>query len=116
MIWPWIQNYLQLIESTCTWIEKIESLISHSYLPQVDQIVVLKDGHISESGTYEELLASKGAFSDFLIEQLQDQEDVNDENPILSELEKDDLKAQLEVTLGKQNLKKKMTNVKHQKP
>ena len=65
-------------------------------MPQVDQIVVLKDGHISESGTYEELLASKGAFSDFLIEQLQDQEDVNDENPILSEFEKDDLKAQLD--------------------
>ena len=77
----------------------------------------MKDGRISESGTYEELLANKGAFSDFLIEQLQDQENsVNEENPILSELEKDDLKAQLEVSMGKQNLKKKMTNVKHQKP
>ena len=75
----------------------------------------MKDGRISESGTYEELLANKGAFSDFLIEQLKDQ-DINDENSILSEFEKDDLKAQLEVSMGKQNLKKKMTNVKDQKP
>ena len=62
--------------------------ILNSYLPQVDQIVVMKDGRISESGTYEELLANKGAFSDFLIEQLKDQ-DINDENSILSEFEKD---------------------------
>ena len=92
----------------------------------------MKDGRISEIGTYEQLLASKGAFADFLIEQLQDQReeeddfdnnsapqgdvDVDDTNEeivsvnggTLSEAEKEDLKAKLEKTIGKREMKKKM--------
>ena len=37
----------------------------------MDQIVVLKDGKISEIGTYQELMNNKGAFAEFLVEQLQ---------------------------------------------
>ena len=41
--------------------KKTRVLVTHgiSYLPQVDQIVVMIDGKISEMGTYEQLLANK---------------------------------------------------------
>lgn len=49
-------------------------LVTHAitYLPEVDLILVLKDGRISESGTYKQLLAQKGAFADFLEQYLQE--------------------------------------------
>lgn len=50
-------------------------MVTHSitYLREVDLIVVLKDGKISESGTYKELLDKKGDFADFLILHMQEQ-------------------------------------------
>ncbi|XP_025410477.1 multidrug resistance-associated protein 1 isoform X2 [Sipha flava] len=55
--------------------KKTRVLVTHSvtYLRDVDLIVVLKDGKISESGTYKELLDKKGDFADFLILHMQDQ-------------------------------------------
>lgn len=49
-------------------------MVTHSvtYLREVDLIVVLKDGQISESGTYKELLDKKGDFADFLILHMQE--------------------------------------------
>ncbi|KAF7646043.1 hypothetical protein LDENG_00194390, partial [Lucifuga dentata] len=43
-------------------------LVTHglSFLPHVDEIVVLVDGVVSEVGTYNSLRASRGAFSEFL--------------------------------------------------
>lgn len=41
-----------------------------SVLPEVDHIVVMKDGQISESGSYEELLKSRGLFSQLLVKYL----------------------------------------------
>ena len=43
-------------------------LVTHgvSFLPQVDTILVLKDGKLSEKGSFKQLLAHKGAFADFL--------------------------------------------------
>ena len=38
-----------------------------THLPDVDKIVVIKDGTISEVGTYKELLAQKGAFAEILV-------------------------------------------------
>ncbi|EDO36474.1 predicted protein [Nematostella vectensis] len=48
--------------------KKTRVLVTHgiSFLPQVDQIVVLQDGRVSEVGTYKELLANRGAFAEFL--------------------------------------------------
>ena len=45
-------------------------LVTHGirYLPKTDRIFVLKQGRISESGTYQELLDKKGEFSKFLEE------------------------------------------------
>lgn len=43
-----------------------------TYLPEVDLIVVLKEGEITEMGTYKELLEKKGAFAEFLVQHLQE--------------------------------------------
>ena len=50
-----------------------------SYLPQVDEILVVKDGIIAERGSYQELQDAKGPFSDYLKEHLK--EDIEDETP-----------------------------------
>ena len=52
-------------------------LVTHGItsLPQVDQIIVLKDGEISEVGSYKELLTQKGAFAEFLLEHLDEADD-----------------------------------------
>ncbi|XP_044754614.1 multidrug resistance-associated protein 1 isoform X1 [Coccinella septempunctata] len=49
--------------------KKTRVFVTHAitYLPQMDQILVMKDGEISETGTYQELLDKKGAFAEFLI-------------------------------------------------
>ncbi|XP_014276421.1 multidrug resistance-associated protein 1 isoform X1 [Halyomorpha halys] len=54
--------------------KKTRLFVTHSitFLSEVDLIVVLKDGNISEIGTYRELLDRKGAFSEFLTTHLQD--------------------------------------------
>ncbi|XP_066442933.1 ATP-binding cassette sub-family C member 3 [Eleutherodactylus coqui] len=47
---------------------KTRLLVTHgiSFLPQVDHIVVIVDGKISETGSYQELLDQNGAFAEFL--------------------------------------------------
>ncbi|XP_060028892.1 multidrug resistance-associated protein 1 isoform X2 [Erinaceus europaeus] len=47
---------------------KTRLLVTHgiSYLPQVDIIVVMSGGKISEMGSYQELLVRDGAFAEFL--------------------------------------------------
>lgn len=69
-------------------------LVTHgiTYLPQVDEIFVVKDGEISETGNMKELLSKKGDFSEFLLEHLQE---ANEDEENL-----DDLKQTLESTLG----------------
>lgn len=37
-----------------------------SFLPQVDNILVMVDGRVSEMGSYQELLKQNGAFAEFL--------------------------------------------------
>nr|CAH7765033.1 unnamed protein product [Callosobruchus chinensis] len=69
--------------------QKQRVLVTHgiTYLPQTDQIVVLKNGEVSESGTYKELLDKKGAFAEFLLQHITEQAE-NDE-------ELDEIKDQL---------------------
>ncbi|XP_021203914.2 multidrug resistance-associated protein 1 isoform X3 [Bombyx mori] len=45
-----------------------------SYLAQTDLVVVLRDGQVSEAGSYQHLLEKKGAFADFLLHHLSDAE------------------------------------------
>lgn len=49
--------------------KKTRVLVTHglTYLPEVDNVVVLKDGEISEIGTYKYLMQKGGAFRDFLV-------------------------------------------------
>ena len=46
-----------------------------TFLPKVDEIVVLRDGEIVEMGSYEELLGHEGAFAEFLQTYLQEAEE-----------------------------------------
>ncbi|CAL8256487.1 unnamed protein product [Lota lota] len=48
--------------------DKTRILVTHgvSFLPYMDEIVVLVDGVVSEVGSYQSLRATRGAFSDFL--------------------------------------------------
>ncbi|XKL66876.1 hypothetical protein PGB90_010296 [Kerria lacca] len=63
---------------------KTRILVTHSvtYLSQVDFIVVLKNGCISESGTFKELLEKKGDFADFLLTYLKENVDEPDEEDL----------------------------------
>ncbi|XP_065055747.1 multidrug resistance-associated protein 1-like [Rhopilema esculentum] len=48
--------------------KKVRILVTHSisFLPQVDKIVVMKNGSISEIGTYDEIVSSSGTYAEFL--------------------------------------------------
>jgi len=62
--------------------KKTRVLVTHniSFLPQVDKIIVFKDGTVSEEGSYSELMAREGEFADYVItytakQQQQEQEE-----------------------------------------
>lgn len=69
--------------------KKTRVLVTHSvtYLRQMDNIVVLKDGKVTESGTMQELLDRKGAFAEFLIQHIQDVREEEDLDAIKEQLE-----------------------------
>ncbi|XP_077406385.1 ATP-binding cassette sub-family C member 3 isoform X1 [Vanacampus margaritifer] len=64
---------------------KTRILVTHgiSYLPQVDNIVVMVDGRMSEMGSYQELLKQNGAFAEFLrnyaLEDVVEEDEVTEE-------------------------------------
>ncbi|XP_066145734.1 multidrug resistance-associated protein 1 isoform X1 [Euwallacea fornicatus] len=80
---------------------KTRVLVTHgiTYLPHTDKIYVLNHGEISENGTYQELLDKKGAFAEFLLQHIQEQDEDEEARRIRSKLsessELDELKTQL---------------------
>ncbi|XP_046577437.1 multidrug resistance-associated protein 1-like [Haliotis rubra] len=62
---------------------KTRVLVTHGihWLPEVDSILVMTSGQISETGTYEELLQHNGPFAQFLQNYLLDSKDDNDDDP-----------------------------------
>lgn len=48
--------------------EQTRILVTHgiSHLPEVDYIIVMKDGCVSEVGSHQELLNNNGTFAEFL--------------------------------------------------
>ena len=46
-----------------------------TFLPQVDRIIVLKDGQISEMGSFEQLSSNNGAFAEFLRQHITEQQE-----------------------------------------
>ncbi|NXP45468.1 MRP3 protein, partial [Heliornis fulica] len=67
---------------------KTRILVTHgiSFLPQVDYIVVLADGRISEMGSYQDLLKQNKAFAEFLRNYALD-EDIEEDEPTMLEEE-----------------------------
>ncbi|NXW90001.1 MRP3 protein, partial [Alopecoenas beccarii] len=67
---------------------KTRILVTHgiSFLPQVDHIVVLVDGEISEMGSYQELLNQNQAFAEFLRNYALD-DDIEEDEPTMLEEE-----------------------------
>ena len=93
---------------------KTRVLVTHgvSFLPVVDKIFVMKEGEITESGSYKELLNQKGAFADFLIHYLSNNEDTADPE---TESELEGLKQELERTLGKKKLERQLSKARSEK-
>ena len=81
---------------------KTRILVTHSakYLPQMDRIIVMKDGRISEHGNYQELLSAGGAFADFLVQYLTNEEE-NEDNGSEDDTA-ESLKQALEQVMGKE--------------
>ncbi|NXK32993.1 MRP3 protein, partial [Piprites chloris] len=67
---------------------KTRILVTHgiSFLPQVDHIVVLVDGKISEMGSYQDLLKQNKAFAEFLRNYALE-EDIEEDEPTMLEEE-----------------------------
>ncbi|KAM3964279.1 multidrug-Resistance like Protein 1 [Aphomia sociella] len=64
-----------------------------SYLAQTDLVIVLRDGEVSEAGSYQQLLEKKGAFAEFLLHHLSDAERTSPE-------ELNEIKQDIETKLG----------------
>jgi ABC-type multidrug transport system fused ATPase/permease subunit len=73
-----------------------------SLLPHVDRIIVMTDGKVSESGSYQELMNQKGAFADFLLEYLEEELEDEDEDPELKKI-KEKIRPALERHLSKKS-------------
>ncbi|XP_017881737.1 multidrug resistance-associated protein 1 isoform X2 [Ceratina calcarata] len=93
--------------------KKTRLLVTHgiTYLPEVDNIIVLKDGEITEVGTYKQLLEKRGAFSEFLVQHLQEVGNpVHDQEEAEADLQ--EIKQQLESTIGPAELQQKLARGK----
>ena len=84
-----------------------------SYLPQVDHIIVLQNGIISEAGAYSELLKKEGEFSNFLLAYAKEN-DVDEKTTIHSQKhvasERRTLKVRPENDNEEQELNKRYTS------
>ncbi|XP_032768995.1 multidrug resistance-associated protein 1 isoform X2 [Rattus rattus] len=70
---------------------KTRILVTHgiSYLPQVDVIIVMSGGRISEMGSYQELLDRDGAFAEFVRTYANTEQDLASEDDSVSGLGKE---------------------------
>ncbi|XP_019701146.1 multidrug resistance-associated protein 1 isoform X1 [Harpegnathos saltator] len=95
--------------------KKTRVLVTHgiTYLPEVDNIIVLKDGEITECGTYKQLLEKRGAFADFLVQHLQEVGNLHVDDG--SEADLREIKQQLESTMGADELQQKLTRARSRK-
>ena len=86
---------------------KTRVLVTHgvTFLPQTDHIIVLKDGRVSEQGSYQELVQQKGDFAAFLLEYMTEGAD-DEEEP---------LKKDLSVDVGEKFLEKQLSVVDDEK-
>ncbi|XP_063864017.1 ATP-binding cassette sub-family C member 3-like isoform X2 [Scylla paramamosain] len=54
--------------------DKARVLVTHAvtFLPQVDEVVVVAEGRVTERGTYASLLASEGSFAKFMVQHIKE--------------------------------------------
>ncbi|KAG2460889.1 ATP-binding cassette sub-family C member 3 isoform X3 [Polypterus senegalus] len=71
---------------------KTRILVTHgiSFLPQVDNIVVMVEGQVSEMGSYQDLLRQNGAFAEFLRNYALEDITEEEEEAILADIEEED--------------------------
>ena len=89
---------------------KTRILVTHGvgYLPQVDRILVMKGGRISEEGSFKELLERDGEFSKFLVQYLAEAND--QENTVdVESTDLDELKQEVERTIGTEDFKRRLS-------
>uniref|UniRef100_A0A670IZ84 ATP binding cassette subfamily C member 3 n=1 Tax=Podarcis muralis TaxID=64176 RepID=A0A670IZ84_PODMU len=94
---------------------KTRILVTHSinFLPQVDHIVVLIDGKVSEMGSYQELLQQNQAFAEFLRNFAPD-EDIEEDEPTSkdSHLPASNLSSDYGECPGKMSMKRRVCEKK----
>ena len=80
---------------------KTRVLVTHgiTYLPKTDYIIVMKEGRVSEQGTYQELIETKGEFSRFMLEYMSESSNEG----------ADELKEELSKTLGEEFVKRQLS-------
>lgn len=85
--------------------KKTKILVTHGvvFLPQVDNIYVMKNGEVSEHGGYRELLDNKGAFAEFLLHHIN--QETNDEEDL------EEIKQVLEKTSSSEDILGKLERV-----
>ncbi|XP_040570074.1 multidrug resistance-associated protein 1 [Lepeophtheirus salmonis] len=85
--------------------DKTRVMVTHgvTYLPFTDKIIVMKDGRVSEIGTYKELLRQKGAFAEFIVQFLSEA----NENEV-----NENIKHDIEESFGKNELLEQITKAK----
>ena len=77
---------------------------SITYLSQVDLIIVLKDGQISEVGGYSDLIDKQGAFSEFIANYQQEQDSDSEDSDECSSLSESRQKVDYTESHTKNNL------------
>ena len=84
--------------------DKTRVLVTHglTYLPKCDHIIVLKEGKVSEQGSYQELVEQKGEFANFLLEYMTEVDD--------NELD-EEIKKEFEKVLGKEEVQKRRESI-----
>ena len=83
---------------------KTRVLVTNSvaFLHQMDYIIVMKNGRVSEAGSYKELLANKGAFAEYLMEHLTEAAEKSNES--VEDLE--ELRQEIQAAIGTEALEK----------
>ncbi|XP_063601958.1 ATP-binding cassette sub-family C member 3-like [Penaeus indicus] len=84
---------------------KTRLLVTHSvtFLPSVDEVVVMMDGRVVEKGSYLDLVAKQGDFANFVLQHISD---ANDEE---GEEELEELREQLEEVPGAKSLLRQLS-------
>ena len=97
---------------------KTRILVTHGvgYLPQVDRILVMKGGRVSEEGSFRELLEKDGEFSKFLVQYLAEANDQENAADVAESTDLEDLKQEVERTIGKENLHRRLSVAQSTRP